>query len=108
MPGKKAKQPRDVDPTAKELLASYHDATPEQKAAMIEKFKAPNGKKLAWATEFISKEVEHTADVEKTVENWFTGNEILKMNGVEIAHLEDRPPPPPFPPKNNTCPNSGT
>ena len=26
----KAKQPRDIDPTAAELLASYHDATPEQ------------------------------------------------------------------------------
>ena len=62
---------------------------------MIEKVKAPNGKKLAWASEFSVKEVEQSHDVEKTIENWFTGNEILKMNGIEIAGLADLTPPPP-------------
>ena len=100
--GLKGVKPKNIDPTAQSLLSSYHDASPEEKAAMIEKFKAPNGKKLAWASQFVVKDVETSSDVDKTIENWYTGIEILKMNGVEIAGLADLPPPPhPKEKKNN-------
>ena len=56
---------------------------------MLERFKAPNGKKLNWASEFVVTETESNLDVEETLENDFTALDILKMNGVDSNSLKD-------------------
>jgi hypothetical protein len=74
------KMPKVVDDDAKTLLQLYHQSSSDEKHALIEKFNAPNGKKLAWVKEFKDYETEKTEDTASTVEDWCTGVQILKMN----------------------------
>jgi hypothetical protein len=88
----KHKSPKNVDPQARAVLTAYHSADTETKAAILEKFKGPGGKKLTWATDFIEKESEATVTETATVENKFTMGQILQMNGVDPQHIEEPRP----------------
>jgi len=85
----KTKKPKSADPQARAVLTAYHNGDSDVKAAMLEKWKGPGGKKLGWATDFIEKETEETVEEEEFLEKEFTMAQILQMNGVDPAHLQE-------------------
>ena len=87
----KSKQPKTVDADARAILKAYNSADSETKTQMLEKFKGPGGKKLQWVNTFTNKETEETVDETESLAKAFTGNEILKMNGIEPFEYKEPP-----------------